>query len=68
MSLPVLRFLVKVNPNLSDDLKEIAEECAVLARSMDAALLDGPEKAAGMRKLLEAKDCFVRAALTETEE
>ena len=32
-----------------------------------AAILDGipegPEKAAGMRKLLEAKDCFVRAKI-----
>ncbi|WP_370964698.1 hypothetical protein [Amycolatopsis sp. cg9] len=25
----------------------------------------GPEKTAGLRKLLEAKDCVVRAALTE---
>ena len=25
--------------------------------------LEGPELAAGMRKLLEAKDCFVRAAI-----
>jgi len=24
---------------------------------------DGPEKSAGLRKLLEAKDCMVRAAL-----
>jgi hypothetical protein len=30
---------------------------------MEAELPDGPEKSAGMRKLLEAKDCFVRAAL-----
>jgi hypothetical protein len=27
--------------------------------------LDGPEAAAGLRKLLEAKDCAVRAALSE---
>jgi len=25
--------------------------------------LEGPELTAGLRKLLEAKDCFVRAAL-----
>lgn len=25
--------------------------------------LDGPELTAGLRKLLEAKDCFVRAAI-----
>ena len=28
-----------------------------------AVKLDGPELTAGLRKLLEAKDCFVRAAL-----
>jgi hypothetical protein len=26
-------------------------------------LPDGPELSAGLRKLLEAKDCFVRAAI-----
>lgn len=39
-----------------------AEVCA-LAFSLDAQLPDSAEKSAGMRKLLEAKDCFVRAAL-----
>ena len=34
-----------------------------LAEKFEADLPDGPEKSAGMRKLLEAKDCFVRAAL-----
>jgi len=27
---------------------------------MEEMLPDGPEKSAGMRKFLEAKDCFVR--------
>jgi hypothetical protein len=30
---------------------------------MELTLPDGSEKSAGMRKLLEAKDCFVRAML-----
>jgi hypothetical protein len=30
---------------------------------MAESLPDGPELAAGLRKLLEAKDCFVRASL-----
>jgi hypothetical protein len=30
---------------------------------MSAANLDGPELTAGLRKLLEAKDCMVRAAI-----
>lgn len=34
-----------------------------LADLMASTIPDGPEKEAGMRKLLEAKDCFVRAAL-----
>jgi hypothetical protein len=36
---------------------------AELADSL-AGKLDGPELTAGLRKLLEAKDCFVRAALS----
>ena len=35
----------------------------LLAQQMDSTLPDGPEKTTGLRKLLEAKDCFVRAAL-----
>jgi hypothetical protein len=30
---------------------------------MISTLPDGPELTAGLRKLLEAKDCFVRAAV-----
>jgi hypothetical protein len=30
---------------------------------MDVVLPDGPEKSAGLRKLLEAKECFIRAKL-----
>lgn len=37
--------------------------CADLARNMVDQLPDGPELSAGLRKLLEAKDCFVRAAI-----
>jgi hypothetical protein len=35
---------------------------------MDTVLPDSAEKNVGMRKLLEAKDCFVRAALPNVEE
>ncbi len=34
-----------------------------LAEKLEDMLPDGPEKSAGMRKLLEAKDCFVRCAI-----
>lgn len=35
--------------------------------SSPTALPEGPELTAGLRKLLEAKDCFVRAALARDE-
>ncbi len=34
-----------------------------LAEAMIRELPDGPELTTGLRKLLEAKDCFVRASL-----
>lgn len=34
-----------------------------LAHEMEGSIPPGPEKSAGLRKLLEAKDCFVRANL-----
>lgn len=40
-----------------------AVECYRLAGAMIHDLPDGPELTAGLRKLLEAKDCFVRSAL-----
>lgn len=44
-------------------LRDTSQRVAELAREMEEKLPDGPEKSAGMRKLLEAKDCFVRAML-----
>lgn len=42
-------------------LREVSARCAHLAEDMVDALPDGPKLVAGLRKLLEAKDCFVRA-------
>lgn len=50
--------------HLPAELQAVVEPIAELARQMEASLPDGPEKSAGMRKLLEAKDCFVRAAIS----
>lgn len=36
-----------------------------LAHEMVTCLPDGPELTAGLRKLLEAKDCFVRASIND---
>jgi hypothetical protein len=49
--------------HLPERLRPMSRECADLAASMAVQLPDGPELSAGLRKLLEAKDCFVRAAL-----
>ena len=49
--------------HLPSRLKVVSKPVGDLAAQMEAMLPDGPEKSAGMRKLLEAKDCFVRAAL-----
>lgn len=46
--------------HLPPALAAVSEPCGQLARTM-AAQLDGPELTVGLRKLLEAKDCFVRA-------
>jgi hypothetical protein len=44
-------------------LQQISKPLGELAVKFDAELPDGAEKSAGLRKLLEAKDCFVRAKL-----
>lgn len=49
--------------HLNGEMKEISKLVAELAQKLEATLPDGPEKSAGMRKLLEAKDCFVRSVL-----
>ena len=49
--------------HLPANLQEVSKPLAELAKLMDELLPDGAEKSAGMRKLLEAKDCFVRAKL-----
>lgn len=47
--------------HLPPQLQKVAKPIEDLAHLMEDTLPDGPEKSAGMRKLLEAKDCFVRA-------
>lgn len=44
-------------------LRAVSRPLCELAQQLERDLPDGPEKSAGMRKLLEAKDCFVRAAV-----
>ena len=49
--------------HLPEKLQEISRPIGELASELDKILPDSPEKSAGLRKLLEAKDCFVRARL-----
>lgn len=49
--------------HLPEKLQAISKPLSELAHKMEDELPDCAEKSAGMRKLLEAKDCFVRAML-----
>jgi len=51
--------------HLPEHLQQVSEPVQRLAQHMERYLPEGAEKTAGMRKLLEAKDCFVRAKLEE---
>jgi len=44
-------------------LQAVSSPCHDLAYDVATTLPDGPELTAGLRKLLEAKDAFVRQAL-----
>lgn len=66
MASPILRYFEYAH--LPVELQSIAAQACHLAGSMDIDLPNSAEKSAGLRKLLEAKDCFVRAALPEVTE
>lgn len=53
--------------HLPEPLKHVSSGVHGLAHWMAFRLPQGPEVTAGLRKLLEAKDCFVRAALDMPE-
>lgn len=48
--------------HLPPHLQEVSKLFFDLAKHLEESMIDSPEKSAGMRKLLEAKDCFVRVA------
>lgn len=61
---PVLNFFKYLH--LPDVLQKFSQPFGELAEKMGAELKDSPhpaEVAMGLRKLVEAKDCFVRARL-----
>jgi len=61
MYTPIMKYFSY--EHLPENLQEISKPIGEMARDLDEKLPDGPEKSAGLRKLLEAKDCFVRAKL-----
>lgn len=63
----MLQFFEYVH--LPPHLKEVSKPFAGLAVWIVDNLPQNPERTAGLRKLLEAKDCIVRSKLyTETDE
>ena len=61
MQSPIMKYFAY--QHLPDNLQKVSKPIGDIAAELDALLPDGPEKSAGLRKLLEAKDCLVRAKL-----
>ena len=53
--------------HLPPNLQAVSIQLHNLAHDMENNLPDNVEKDWGLRKLLEAKDCFVRAAIPKKE-
>jgi len=58
---PILQYFEYAH--LPPALQSVSKPICDIAHQYDDMLPDGPEKSAGLRKLLEAKDCLVRASL-----
>lgn len=61
---PMLQFFK--HDHLPQHLQEISKPFGDLARHIAATLPQNPERTVALRKLLEAKDCAVRACLQTT--
>lgn len=51
--------------HLPPHLQQVSKQLADAAAYLTGLLGDGPELTAGLRKLVEAKDCFVRQAVID---
>jgi hypothetical protein len=58
---PLLQFFEFAH--LPEHLQAVSKEFHTLAHSLVAVLPRNPERTVALRKLLEAKDCAVRAAI-----
>lgn len=65
---PAVRSLMRffTFEHLPPPLRAPSKACSQLAEQMVVDLPDSQELTTGLRKLLEAKDCFVRASITES--
>lgn len=61
MSSHILKFFAY--KHLPEHVQAVSKPFGDLALQMEELLPDGTEKSVGLRKLLEAKDCMVRASL-----
>lgn len=61
MNNPIMKYFEY--KHLPEKLQAVSKPIGDLAKKMDEELPDSPEKSVGLRKLLEAKDCLVRASL-----
>ncbi|MBS8228167.1 hypothetical protein [Vannielia litorea] len=62
MTNPIMQYFEY--DHLPPHLQAVSKPFGDMATQLNDQLPDGPEKSAGLRKLLEAKDCMVRAALS----
>ena len=60
----LLRFFAY--EHLPEHLQVVSKPFAVLAKQITETLPSNPERTTALRKLLEAKDCAVRAVLPES--
>lgn len=56
---PIMKYFAYAH--LPEKLQAVSKPFGDLANQLDETLPNGAEKSAGLRKLLEAKDCMVRA-------
>ncbi len=54
--------------HIADELRPLAVEVEHTARTMIRELPDCRELTVGLRKLLEARECFIRAAMSGSEQ
>ena len=58
---PILKYFAYAH--LPPKLQDVSARICLIAFELASMVPPGAERNAGLRKLLEAKDCFVRAAL-----